>query len=285
MATKPNTPKSHHFVAQMHGARFTDESGYFYVFNKHAGKILRQKPKGAFAETHLHTKIDAEGNHDTSLETELSTLEGAANSVIHKIVAAALASRGPNLTVTEKETWDHYFYIQWKRTPDVHAKIEILAGEPGALDELFAQFKAHHPQSAEEIDRLRADPAAIQRIVRSGTVDAIRFTPGNVLDVLSRRALVVAKIRTAGASFAIGSQPLVRFGGDLREEQTELWLPISSQIMVGMGKYGAGQHLVHLEDVSAIAQVNHTTAFQSSSFAAADKSLVISLARSIGAIV
>jgi hypothetical protein len=139
-----NIPKNHHFVAQMHAGRFSDADGMLWAYTKKTGKLFRGPPKAVFAETHLYTIEGPDGEKDTSFETELSKLEGAASPIIEKFVAAARAGTTMELTEAERETWDRYLYVQWKRVPDVHAKIATSQEQEDRLDEIFAQLGSRH---------------------------------------------------------------------------------------------------------------------------------------------
>lgn len=88
MASAANIPKNHHFVAQMHMARFADAKGKLWAFNKSGGKLFYTATPAVFVETHLYTVESVDGVKDTSLETAFSKLEGDANGIIEKIVSA-----------------------------------------------------------------------------------------------------------------------------------------------------------------------------------------------------
>lgn len=273
-----NNPKFHHFVAQMHSSRFVDGRGVFCVYNKRASKILEdQTPQGTFGKTHLHTVTDTDGKKDTSLESDLSVLEGKASPIIDKMVSMARNDKEPGLTREERSVWDMYLYTQWKRVPDVHDQVAVLAGDPSEWDEIFAELKVMFPDHDEQIDQLRHDPEEMRRLIKDGTAAAIRFSPGEVLKVLAGRGVIVARVAVLGASLAIGSRPVLRFGGDLRDPNTEMWLPVASDVVVGIGGYGRKERLEHLTNQSAIDQLNQATAEQSTSFAAASKELIVSL--------
>jgi len=53
MATNP-IPKNHHFVAQMHAARFADSQGKLWTYRRESDNIFYAPTKAIFAETHLY---------------------------------------------------------------------------------------------------------------------------------------------------------------------------------------------------------------------------------------
>lgn len=266
-------PKNHHFIAQMHARRFTDDKGKLWAFNKRRGTIFHAPPKAVFAETHLYTTESADGTKDTSLESDFSSLEADASRIIEKLVAAARSGQPPELTQGERTTWDLYFYLQWKRVPDVHAKVASLAEAGAILEKKFAEIRARGPEAAAEVDKLDT-PEQRKRIIQGGKVQAIRTTLGDVLKILGSRGLALLHIIVPNESFAIGSFPIVRKQGHLGAVDSEAWLPIASDAAVGPAFASGGTRIIGLADPEAIWQINMVTAGQSETFAAASRHLV-----------
>jgi hypothetical protein len=271
-----NTPKNHHFVAQMHASRFTDADGMLWAYIKKTGKLFRGPPKSVFAETHLYTIEGPDGKKDTSFESALSKLESAANPVIGKLVDAARAGGEIGLTAAERETWDHYVYIQWKRVPDVHAKIATSKEQEDRLDEIFSQARAQGGDIAAQAEALD-NPVERKRILQGGKVKALELDPGTVRAALASRGVVVLRITAPGQSFAIGSLPIVRKEGHPLDADAEVWLPVASDVAVGIGGPPGAVTFVSIDDPVAIHAMNRVTAGQSSTFAAASKALVETL--------
>lgn len=276
MAGGKNIPKNHHFVAQMHAERFTDPSGKLWAFNKTSKSLFHAPPKAVFAETHLYTIESADGEKDTSLEAVFSTLESDANVLIEKLVAAARSGATVQLTAEERATWDLYFYLQWKRVPDVHAKVASLQEADAWLDKFFAKKRAEGPEAAAQVDALDT-PEERKRLIQGGKVHAIRKAPGDVLEVLVSRGLVLLYINAPGESFAIGSFPVVRKAGDFRNQDSEAWLPIASDVAVGPGFQPGTVTIIPISDPAEIVRLNQVTAGQSTTFAAASKALMEAL--------
>ena len=276
MTGPTNIPKYHHFVPQMLLRRFTDGFGKFWVYIRVANKIVPGTPESQFGQTHFHTIESASGEKDVSAETRLSVLEGQANLIIEKIVVAARAGKTPGLTADEKETWDAYFHSQWKRVPDVHAKVATLRDREAAMDAVLATVRAKHPDRLDEIAALDT-PEERARLLQGGKVKAIEQPGGKVVEILASRGLVIARITSPGESFAIGSLPMIRLNGDLRDPQSEVWIPVASDIAVGPGLAKGKETLIDLSDPKLIWDFNAVTAAQSSIFAAASKQVVEAL--------
>ena len=268
-----NIPKNHHFVAQMHAERFTGENGKLWAFNKTSGNLFEAPPKGVFAETHLYTIEAADGTKDTSLESDLSSLEGSANLIIEKLVAAARSGKPPQLTEEDRAIWDVYFYLQWKRVPEVHNKVAALAEADAWLDDFFAKVRARGPAASAQVDALDT-PKERKRLIQAGKVHAIRKAPTGVLEVLASRGLAVLHVATPGESLAIGSLPIVRKQGDFRQADSEAWLPVASDVAIGPAFAPGTVTIIPLADPAEIWRMNKVTADQSTTFAAASKTLV-----------
>jgi hypothetical protein len=138
-------------------------------------------------------------------------------------------------------------------------------------------IRAQYPERAAEIDDLNT-PDERRRLLHGGIVKAIDSLGKDVLSVLDSRGLAIIRIIAPGESFVIGSLPIVRMGGDLRSRSAGAWLPIASDVAVGMGGLKGQEHLMLVDDPQTILAFNRVIADQSSSFAAASKSLIVSLA-------
>jgi hypothetical protein len=240
------------------------------------GRFFGGTPKSIFAETHLYTIEDGHGQKDTALETVFSALEGRADQIIEKIVAAARRDVRPGLSAKEKAEWDLFFYLQWKRVPDLHRKVASLQEGEAHLDELFAIMRARYPDRIDEIDGLDTAKER-KRLLQGGKVKAIASIRHDVLAVLDNRGLAIVRIIAPCEYFAIGSLPIVRTAGDLRNPSAEVWLPVASDVAVGLGRAKGEEDLILVDDPQTVLAFNRATAAQSSSFAAVSKPLIEAL--------
>ncbi|MER9002552.1 DUF4238 domain-containing protein [Mesorhizobium sp. M0862] len=265
-------PKLHHFLPQMLLRRFTDVKGRlaFYTKVAPAAGVIAGKPKGLFAENYLYTVEQADGSCDVELEKSFAKLEGETHSVLAMIASAARQDETPGLSVEQKRLLDQFFYMQWKRVPDMHAKSRTLQNADANIEELIDQLLEKHPDRANELQALRS-PKEKARLAQGARVRAIATDVGQIMAVLDQRGLAIA--RTFEGMFAIGSAPIVRKRGDLREPDSEAWLPIASDLAIGIGRGKGTEVLIDLSR-DQVNRFNQITAMQSTSFAAASRSLI-----------
>ena len=122
------------------------------------------------------------------------------------------------------------------------------------------------PDRIDEINELDI-PATRTRLMQESKVKAIALVSAEVMDHLAKRGLTVMKVYAPGEKFVIGSLPIVRFGGALDAEGTEAWLPITPDIIAGIGAVGSGASLSPILDPQVVRMVNRATASQSTIFA------------------
>jgi hypothetical protein len=102
--------------------RFVDDDGRFFFFDKvrpHLG-VRRTTPKQLFVESHLYSEVSQDGQKDVSVELWLSGVEARAESIIEKVLGSVRRGSHPKLTLEEKADWDFFFFMQWRRVPDLH---------------------------------------------------------------------------------------------------------------------------------------------------------------------
>jgi hypothetical protein len=265
-------PKLHHFVPQMLLRRFTDSKGKLAFYTKAAPQagVITGKPKSLFAENHLYSIERSDGSRDVELEKTFAKLEDDSEAILSKIISAVRQGHQPHLSVAEKQVLDWFFYMQWKRVPDMHAKSPTLRNAEDNIDKLIADLLVKHPDRAAELEALRS-PEEKARLAQGAKVKAIALNPGQVMAVLEQRGLAIA--RASQGTFAIGSTPIVRKRGDLRAPEGEVWLPIAPDLAIGPGLAKGSETLLDLSSAQ-VDDFNRIIAGQSTSFAAASRVLV-----------
>lgn len=271
--TKGNVPKYQHFISQMQLKRFAGEDGRLYVFDKRVGNLLHIAPENFFGQNNLYTIEDMEGEKDASLEVWFSSLESRASPVLDKIIAAARANQCPRLTASEKQAWDLFFYMQWKRVPDVHKGLASKAETDALIDRTLHVLRKNYPDRLEEINKLDT-PIQRKRLAQGGLVRGIQIVGRAVLPALGQRGLAILKITAPGENFAIGSLPIVRMRGNLNDPDVEAWLPIASDVAVGVGQERGKETLAGVHDPAVIEEFNRTTAVQGTAFGARSRALI-----------
>src|SRR4051812_32306562 len=107
-----NRPKRHHYVPQFLQSHFVDQGGRLHVYRKDRPELGVHvgTPKDVFVERHLYSTVGETGERNPAQELEYAKLDGAASSVIRKIITAARQSALPNLDAAERETWIAFLY-------------------------------------------------------------------------------------------------------------------------------------------------------------------------------
>ena len=280
---KPD-PRSHHYVQAAVLRRFTDVDGWLHAVRPADcnAKVFRKRPEELFKKRDLYTVKRSEGPADHRMETALSRFEGESDRVMARIVEAARAGEVPSLGADEEATWLRFLFLQWKRVPDLHLTITTPEEADTLLDEVFAEAREQFPDRGAELDRL-SQPAERARTLKNARVDGLRGMSIEVFDAMRSRGLGIVRITRPDKRFIIGSRPVVKLTHpgktDLRHPECELWLPIASDVMVGLGR---GQGTETLVDCSSenIRHTNLAIAHQSTMFASGSAALTWSLAKS-----
>src|SRR6266702_772007 len=77
-------PKLHHYVPRFHLARFADEKGKIWTFDKQAGKIFAANPNALAAETGFYKlpELATKGADPLLLEKQFAAIEAEACDII-----------------------------------------------------------------------------------------------------------------------------------------------------------------------------------------------------------
>jgi hypothetical protein len=272
----------HHFVPQMIIRNFADADGWLHGFDKHqpARGVFRSRPQNVFVEKHLYSEFDRDGSLIPTGEDVLGRLEATVAPIIRKIIAAAREQRLPELSGDERGWWDLFFFLQWKRVPDMHKSVspdEMIMAELGeAATELLAKF----PDRREEIEQLWEAPAQA-RMLKRARLNALLDAGDLVPKTLATRGIVVALIPDARRSFVLGSHPVVKLAipgaTDLADPRSEMWFPIAKDVAVSPGSDRDWEIGVVLKEHRLIRHLNTATAIQSSAIVGPSAALVRSL--------
>jgi hypothetical protein len=186
----------------------------------------------------------------------------------------------PQLSEKEKQVWYLFFLIQWRRTPESQRAVATDAEVLAMLDEALAELRIALPERSAEIDAL-STPEAKARTVRNVRVSGLQQFSENAMKVLKKRGIAILKIRKPNKSFIVGSRPVVKLTiagrSDLSDPTVEMWLPIASDIAMGVGRNDGGVSLHYLDHTEPIRQLNTAIASQSAIIAAGSAALVRSL--------
>ncbi|MBY5329941.1 DUF4238 domain-containing protein [Rhizobium leguminosarum] len=280
-------PKRHHYVPEMLQKNFVDEDDRLWTFdsrNRERG-VWRSSYENLFLEGHLYSYIHPDGTKDPSLEKSFSELESEAAPVTRKIIDAARRGSCPELTTAERLTWDVFFYQQWRRVPDLFASLMTVERHRDEVERILDELEraGRRLTNQERSDLL--DPHALKRMRRNLRVAALKTGSDNVLEVIGARGIVIGRVDNFKKSFVLGSRPVVKLTPagitDLRDARVELWLPIASDVIVGVGLYDKTELLIPF-NTAQVRNQNEASAKQSTQIVGRSSALVKSLAKGVG---
>jgi hypothetical protein len=260
--------KQHHYIPEAFQARFADSAGRLHHFSRVRPElgVGYTTPNNLFKKNHLYSVTDAAGLRAAPFETELSTIEGRASLLVAKIVASARAGRKPGLSLVERNLWDRYFLLQWRRVPEVHRQSSVLENAEGEVLDLLAEFRQRWPNRGDEIDAL-STAAEVKRLAQNARVDALAREMPEARAALAGRGLAIVHITDPRRSFILGSLPVVKLTKpgctDLRDFEVEMWMPVSSDTMVGVGLLPGTELYIPTRDIRMIRAINTAITSQS----------------------
>jgi len=262
---------------------FTDADGWLHWCRLDQPDIVVRpaRPLELFQKKHLYSIITAGGGKDPSIEIGLSKLETDTVPVLQQIADSARANQVPELSDYQKSIWYQFFSMQWRRTPEtqqISASDEDIAA---MFDDSVQNLRKVFPERTAEIDALDT-PAGRERTIRNVRAQSLTRFSESVIGVLQRRGITILRIRKPNKSFIVGSRPVVKLTvagqSDLTNPIVEMWLPIASDIAVGVGNGTGATSLLFLDDERPIRQLNLAIAQQSRIIAARSPQLVTSIA-------
>ena len=263
--------------------RFLDDDGWLHAYSRKRpdGSVYRSRPANLFLEGHLYSFQTHDGSKVSTMEEHLGLLEDAADPVISRIVEAARRNSRPELNREERVTWAEFLAVQWRRVPDLHLTVTTDAEVERSLDDLMAELRETQPHLSDELDALNM-PENRRRTIKRARVDSLAAVSEEVMDAIDSRGLAIAVIRQPAKRFIIGSRPVIKLTNpgrtDIRHPECELWLPVASDVLVGLG-VGRGTETVVPITSAQVRHVNSGIAGQSTMFASASEPLTRSLSR------
>jgi len=278
-------PKRHHFIPQMLQRRFANPNGQLYSFDKRRSEdgVNPGNPANLFVEKHLYSIKRKSGDKDPELEIRLSKVEGAADSVIRKIEEAAANGRAPELSKEERDIWDLFFYVQWKRTPDCFESTKALVEFDETLQRSIGEFE-HKSRllTGAEREELK-DPVAISGLKHNAKVGAVGLGSGEVTKALADKGVAILKIEAPNKNFILGSYPVAKLASPghahISDPTVEIWLPISPKLAVSPGYAKGEERLIPTRNAKVIRCINEAIAKQSTVIAGSNEKLIVSLSR------
>jgi hypothetical protein len=277
-------PVGQHFVSKMLLRRFTDQNGNLFFFSKLCPQkgVLTTTPAKLFRKRHIYTAEDKRGVKDVALENHYAEMEGLANSIIEKIVSSARQGREPRLTAKERDIWDSFFYDQWRRVPDLHGKFLEKDSFESFIQHAVDAVEARRGPLGASAKRDIQDPSWLERVKQNAKVEALKGNSPEILTLLRTKGLGIIVIRNPGASFVIGSFPVVKLtkpGHEhLADPTVEVWLPVAHDVAVSPAPNPPGTELVvEITGDAPVRALNIASFKQSTAIAGRSASLIASL--------
>jgi hypothetical protein len=275
-------PRRHHFIPQMLLRNFIDSEGYLHFCDKNSKerKIVRADTGKAFVKNDFYTLFSETGAKDVSTEKMLADLEGSSATIIKKIMVSVRDGSGITLDDTEQAGLATFFLMQWSRTPETQQAATSDEAGIKMLDEILADARKRFPNQIKKIESL-AKPEEKARQLRNIRVNRLKDLSPKAMKIITERGFAVLRIINPQKSFIIGSRPVARIEVDgekhLSNPKVEMWLPIASDIAIGLGKYEGQIRSYILEENKPIRELNMTIARQSRFLASRSPQLLKSI--------
>ena len=230
-----SNPKCQHYIPKMLLKHFLDDNDQLSFFERDAPEkgVRKRTPGTIFFKKHLNTFTELDGTKDFSTEAYFSKLESEADPVVCKIVDNARNGKLPYLTLAEREVWDRFFFILWKRLPDVFARLI-----PGYLEseDFQRQYRVCKGMAkSDPIDREDMREFLWKEIWPRSHQEEDEAMMCAALPTLSRMKLWVAVVPQGQDGLIVGSNPVLRIPGCLpnfNDPDTELILALAHDVAV-----------------------------------------------------
>jgi hypothetical protein len=252
-----NTPKRHHWVPRFLLQNFCDASGLLWVQQLETGAVWQAIPENVFVERHRYSTIEEDGHRDPQLELDYARLEAAASPIVSSLIAAARSGSPPDLSPTDREKWDTFFYHQFKRVPAMTRQLTRQKSWEQRIEKAISKVTdTGVPADADAIANLRSK-AGRSKIVQNATVKALGTPASDIVRLLLNRAVLVLEVASPGSEFVIGDRPIVNAGKGLASG-AQMWLPLAPDVAVRPA-FGSTAHTVRISETE-VAAINSFSA-------------------------
>ncbi len=131
-----NAPKLHHYVPRFYLARFADDHGLFWCWDKGSRKTFQGNPSGVAAETHFYRIPEFIGTATDPLvlEKDLANLEARAAEITRDWAArldALIPLQRLDLYPDERTDLSRFIAVQFLRTAEQREILSLYALEKG----------------------------------------------------------------------------------------------------------------------------------------------------------
>lgn len=273
-------PKRHHYVPMMLQRSFCMPNGKLWACRVGQGAPFEVSPEKIFLEQHLYREEHHDGSTSVWLEKAFSSFETHCAPLFARMIEAARNRQAYELDDQERANLDAFLYLQIKRVPGIHTN-GFMAGEAErTVDRVLEETIAAFPDRLQEIHDLIGANGR-ERMIKNMKVRAIGGWSEKVLEAMARRGVTIARIgNRERRKFVIGSAPVIRWGkGGLSNPEHQIWMPIASDVAVGLRGPRFRTTLVEGLDLQSVRNLNMSIASQSDMIAGASQELILSLSR------
>jgi hypothetical protein len=126
-------PKLHHFVPRFHLARFADNKGRIWTFDKKAGKAFASSPKGLAAEKNFYKlpELVEIGIDPLFLERQFAKIEGEACNTTSCWLSQLHASNEVAIPDVTRQIMSDFLALQFFRTAEARELLKLFAEAEG----------------------------------------------------------------------------------------------------------------------------------------------------------
>ena len=119
-----NQPVSHHYVPKWLLKRFCDEQGklWWRLREWPPEKVHPRSLESVFFRNHLNTLYADDGTKDPRVETALAKLDRELSDLTDRLVRQGRRGDRPDLEEQSRDKLYSYMFVQYKRSPDLHAE-------------------------------------------------------------------------------------------------------------------------------------------------------------------
>lgn len=183
----------HHIVPVMILKRFANSKGQLFVRHRETGDGGIRNMND-LAVRNFNTAVTKSGEFDSSLETLLSVVEGAAATILHAHLDAESFSRPRPFTADERFKLDTFVSLQAVRGMRGRRSYELMA-------DYSLKLLNQHQLTSDDIENLTIVPHPNEYLKISGQLAE------RVHETLAERPIVL--IKTARPLFIIGDEPVL----------------------------------------------------------------------------
>ena len=218
-------------------------------------------PIKVFVQKDVYTVTTGAGR-SYGMELALAKLEGAAATVIDRIIKQARRTMPPGLSLEEKSVLNEFVLLQWRRARERFEQIKRREDKQDVVEASIAHAESVFPDK----DVRRAiETTGLDRIFRHAWVSSLGYKPPAWLPT---KGLVVVHIPQSAGGLLIGSNPVLLAGEDRSKSDGEVILPVATDVAISLA-LESGQERLIVDERGKLSQMVNGHVFRESDIVAA----------------